>query len=122
MNNICIVGRIGQDIETRNPGGKTVASCSVAVRRPFVKSDGVDTDWFNVEAWGKSADFLINYGSKGRLVAVSGRLESRKHEDKVYWTLKADNVSLLDRPRDDAPAGGNSVVAPGEYDPFAQED
>jgi single-strand DNA-binding protein len=113
MNNLNITGRIGQDITTRKAGTNTVASCSVAVRRKFVKSGGVDTDWFRIEAWGKEGEYLINYGAKGRLLAVTGSIQFREHDGKTYHDVKADHVELLDRGNDQATTTDDSV------DPFA---
>ena len=88
---------------------------------------------------GKTADFVSNYATKGRLVAVDGRLEQRKYQasdgqNREIIEVVAENVSLLDRPRDDghgggggggtAAGGGNTggpAPAPDEYDPFADE-
>lgn len=96
MNNISIIGRLGKDPEIRQTtNGKSVCNFSVAVNRRFNKDE---SDWFNVTCWGKTAEFASNYLSKGRLVAVTGRMESRKHEDKTYWDLVADDVQGLDRP------------------------
>jgi single-strand DNA-binding protein len=116
--NVTCVGRLVRDPESKQVGGHTVVKGCVAFDKFKPDANGDKGCFLDFDAWGKSADFLINYGSKGRLVAVSGRLESRKHDDKVYWTLKADNVSLLDRPRDDAPAADPL----GEYDPFASDE
>jgi len=104
MNQINIIGRIGKDPESRTTtSGKQVASFSVAVNRKFKNQDGeYDSDWFNVTVWGAQSEYVMNYLGKGRLVAVSGRMESRKHEDKTYWDLVADNVQSLDRPREDS--------------------
>jgi single-strand DNA-binding protein len=77
MNNITITGNLGKDPETRTTANsKEVTSFSVAVR----KRTGEDSQWFNVVAWGQQGSYAKEYGSKGRKVAVSGRMESRKYE------------------------------------------
>jgi len=120
MNNISIIGRLPRDPESRNtPTGKTVAKFSLAVRKFKAASDGSDTDWFDVEAWGHDADYVTNYGTKGRLAAVCGRMESRKHEGKTYWTIKATSVSFLDRPTDSITAEAPTTNADAAIDPFA---
>lgn len=98
MNTICIVGRLTADPNVREVGDKTVAEFSVAVSR-FKKDEA---DFFSVKAWGRTAEFCKNYLSKGRLVSVTGRMESRKFEKDgrtvTYWDIVADSVNGLDKP------------------------
>ena len=122
--------------------GKNVVSFSVAVNKRVKPQDPNEPDafFFRVSAWGQTAEYVNNYLTKGRLVAVDGRLESRKYTDKEGQSreiveIVADNVTGLDRPRDEnssqpsgggggnsAPAPRNSSAAiPDEYDPFADE-
>lgn len=114
--NLTIIGRLTRDPELKNVGGKDVAKISVAWDKYKPDADGQKACFMDCDVWGKSAEYITNYGAKGRLVVVMGRLESRKHDDKTYWTLKADNVTLLDR-------GDQATTTPavGEYDPFAQD-
>ncbi len=98
MNKICIVGRLTADPNVRQVGERNVAEFSVAVNR-FKKDEA---DFFTVKAWGKTADFCANYLSKGRMVSVDGRMESRKYEKDgrmvTVWDIVADNVNGLDKP------------------------
>jgi single-strand DNA-binding protein len=60
------------------------------------------TEWVNVVVWGKPAEFCANYLSKGRLVFVEGRMETRKWQDKSgtdrYTTeINASQVTALDK-------------------------
>ena len=134
LNVVAVTGRMTRDIEMRSTTtGKTVGSFAVAV-------DGRskdDTSFFEVVAWGQQAEFLENYGGKGRMVAVSGRLVQRKYEKdgqtRSVVEIVAESINLLDRAQDDgggngggqrasnpAPAsGGRAPAAPDEYDPFA---
>jgi single-strand DNA-binding protein len=113
-----------------------VCDFSIAVSKRFKPQDGSpDADFFRVSAWGATADYVANYLAKGRLVAVEGRLQSRKFQasdgsNREVVEIVADNVQGLDRPREDggasagAPAAkGSSAPAPNpdEYDPFADE-
>lgn len=124
MNSVNLVGRLTRDPELRNTTtGKTVASFGIAVQKRFKPQDGSpDADFFNVSAWGQTAEFCANYLTKGRLVSISGRLQQSSYEkdgrkvDKVE--VVADTVQGLDRPKDDA----QPMAAPvEEYDPFAEE-
>ena len=104
MNIIVITGRLTKDPETRTTStGKNVASFTVAVDKQFPPQDGGPTaDFFDVSCWSKQAEYVENYGKKGRLVAVEGRMESRQYTDKndqkrTVWQITASNVSFLDR-------------------------
>lgn len=133
MNNVCIVGRLTGDPEVRmTNNGKDVCSFSVAVDRTY-KQDGQPTaDFFRCTGWGHTAKFVGDYLGKGRLVAVSGRMQQKQWTDKDGatrrdWELIADNVSAIGPKPDGSvsaaqePAHGSqpSPSAPDEYDPFA---
>ena len=91
-NTINVIGRVGGPVQTRQVGERTVAKFSVAVNRP---TKDKDTDWFNVEVWGKAAEAAEKMIDKGSLVAVSGSMNSRKHEGKEYWTLNANDWQFV---------------------------
>jgi single-strand DNA-binding protein len=148
VNRVVLIGRLTRDPELRTTNsGKNVVEFSIAVQKRIKPADGsADADFFRVKAWGQTADYVNSYLQKGRLVAVDGRLETRKWTDqngtnRESVEVVADNVNGLDRPRDDAGgnsgggsySGGNSgggapaarpvTAAPSEdeYDPFADE-
>ena len=149
VNRVVLIGRLTRDPELRTTNsGKNVVEFSIAVSKRVKPQDGApDADFFRVKAWGQTADYVNSYLTKGRLVAVDGRLETRKWTDqngtnRESVEVVADNVNGLDRPRDDAGgnsgggsyAGGNTgggAAAPArpvsaapseeEYDPFADE-
>ena len=140
LNRIVLVGRLTRDPELRTTNsGTSVVEFSIAVDKRIKPKDAnaPTADFFRVKAWGQSGEFISNYGSKGRLVSVDGRMESRKYTDKdgnnrEVWEVVADQLSLLDRPREDgggaapaprAAAAGSGGFAPSadEYDPFADE-
>ncbi|MCG3140729.1 MAG: Single-stranded DNA-binding protein [Anaerolineae bacterium] len=106
LNKVMIIGRLGRDPEMRyTPSGKPVTSFSVAVSRTYTKPEGErveETDWFNVVAWGRLAEICSQYLTKGSLVYVEGRLETRSWEgdngQKHYRTeVVAGDVNILDR-------------------------
>jgi single-strand DNA-binding protein len=109
LNRIVIIGRLTRDPELRTTTtGKSVAEFSVAVNKRMKPQDGSpDADFFTIKCWGQTAEFANEYLSKGRLVSIDGRMESRKYEKDgkthTVWDLVADSVQSLDRPRDDAP-------------------
>ncbi|WP_026478085.1 single-stranded DNA-binding protein [Alkaliphilus transvaalensis] len=100
MNSVVLIGRLARDPELRfTTSGKAVATFSVAVNRTFSKTK--EADFFNIVVWGKSAEHSANYLSKGRLVGIQGRLQSRSYEtqtgEKRYVTeVVADQVEFLE--------------------------
>lgn len=102
LNNVIIMGRIGNDIELRKTGGGTsVVTFPVACDRDF-KTDGEKvTDWLDVVAWRNTAEYLAKYGSKGRMVVIKGSVQTRSWTDKDGNKRKAveivtDNVYFAD--------------------------
>jgi single-strand DNA-binding protein len=85
LNKVMIIGYLGKDPEMRyTPSGRAVTTYSVAVNRSYVSADGekkIETEWFNVIAWGSLAEISAQYLTKGERVYVEGRLQSRRWED-----------------------------------------
>lgn len=81
MNQVFLVGRLGQDPELRYTQNQTaVANFSLATTE-YVKNEQ-QTEWHRVVCWGKTAENVGKYTQKGRQVAVRGRLQTRTWEDK----------------------------------------
>lgn len=111
LNRITITGRLTQDPELRTTqSGISVTSFSIACQRDYKNANGDrETDFFNVTAWRATAEFVTQYFSKGSLITVDGRLESRKYTDKdgnnrVAIEIKADNVYFGESKGDGQPA------------------
>ncbi|MCW5940181.1 MAG: single-stranded DNA-binding protein [Fimbriimonadaceae bacterium] len=135
INRVVLVGRLTRDPELRSTStGKQVCDFSIAVQKKFKPQDGSpDADFFRVSAWEKTAEFVANYLTKGRLVAVDGRLQSRKFtaqdgSNREVVEIVAENVQGLDRPREDGEGGGGRATAAvaavpdeDEFDPFAND-
>lgn len=134
VNRVVLVGRLTKDPELRTTTtGKNVVEFSIAVTKRIKPQDGSpDADFFRIKAWGNQAEYVSNYLTKGRLVAIDGRLEQRRYtasdgQNREVIEVVADNVQGLDRPRDDASGApvaavvGGSAPSPDEYDPFADE-
>ena len=134
VNRVILVGNLGRDAELKHTGGGTaVCTVGVATSEKFKDRDGNQketTEWHNVVIWGKTAEALAAYLTKGKQIYVEGRLQTRVWTDKEgnerkTTEVKADRVVLLgggsrDSGRrdqtavDDAPA-----TAPGDDDiPF----
>ena len=84
LNRVVIMGRLTRDSELRHTqSGNAVTSFSLAVERDFKGQDGEKvTDFIDVVAWRNTAEFVSRYFTKGRMMVVDGRLQSRKWEDR----------------------------------------
>ena len=110
LNHIVIMGRLTRDPELRYTQSNTpVASFTVAVDRDFGGRDGGEkqTDFIDCSAWRQTGEFVSKYFRKGSMIVVSGRLQSRKWQDRdgnnrTNWEISADNVYFGEsRRRDD---------------------
>lgn len=84
LNHIDLMGRLTRDPELRHTqAGKAVASITLAVERDYTAPGAEkETDFIDVVLWGNTAEFASKYFSKGRMAAVSGRLQIRNWQDK----------------------------------------
>lgn len=90
LNKICLMGRLTIDPELRQTqSNKAVCSFSLAVAREFSRDE---TDFIDIVAWGKTAEFVSKWFHKGQLVAVCGRIQTRNFEDKNGNRRKAVEV------------------------------
>ncbi|MCY6485354.1 single-stranded DNA-binding protein [Clostridium aestuarii] len=103
MNRVVLIGRLTKDPELRfTPGaGKAVTSLTLAVDRRFKSPGQPEADFIPIVVWGKQAETTANYMSKGRLMGVSGRIQTRSYEAKDgsrrYVTeVVADEVQFLE--------------------------
>ena len=83
MNKVILIGRLVQDPELRHTNeGSPFCNFSLAVQRDFTNRDGEkETDFIDIIAWKKTGEAVAQYLKKGRLVAVTGRLQINKNED-----------------------------------------
>jgi single-strand DNA-binding protein len=85
INRIAIMGRITKDLELKTtPNGISVVSFSIATDRKY-KEKGTDkpaSDFFEIVAWRKTAEFICKYFGKGQLIALDGELQTRSYADK----------------------------------------
>jgi single-strand DNA-binding protein len=141
LNKAILIGNLGRDAEMRfTAGGAAVANFSLATTDKWTDKDGQKqerTEWHRVVLWGKTAEALQEYLTKGKQIYVEGRLQTRewtnKEQQKVKTTeIVADKVVLLGgggggegrmgggRPvRETVPADTSHVDAPNDDDiPF----
>ncbi|AEH01013.1 MULTISPECIES: single-stranded DNA-binding protein [unclassified Lacinutrix] len=85
-NKVQLIGNLGQDPEIINlESGKMLAKFSIATNDSYKNANGekiTDTQWHNVVAWGKTAQIIEKYVTKGKEVAIEGKLTTRSWEDK----------------------------------------
>ena len=95
LNHITLMGRLTKEPELRQTQNQTaVATFTLACERDFGDKQ---TDFIDCVAWRQTAEFVSKYFSKGQLVAVEGRMQSRKWEDRdgnkrTSWEVVADRV------------------------------
>ena len=94
FNKVILIGRLTRDPELRyTPNGHAVGSFTLAVNRPFKAENGEQQiDFIDVVTWRKVAEQVGQYLSKGRLVAIDGRLQIRSYEDRNGVKRKAAEV------------------------------
>ncbi len=102
-NKVQLIGNLGNDPEIINlDGGKTLAKFSIATNESYKNAKGekvTDTQWHNIVAWGKTAQIIEKYVTKGKEVAIEGKLTSRSYEtkegEKRYVTEVVCNELLM---------------------------
>ena len=118
INNAVIMGRLTADPELRTTGnGIGVCGFTVAVDRNY-RPEGEErqTDFINVVAWCKTADFVSRYFRKGQMIAVQGSIQTRNYEDRngnkrTAVEIVADNISFCGS-KAETGAGGQNTGAP----------
>lgn len=128
MNKVFLIGRLTRDVDYKSAGETTVAKFNVAVDR-FKKGEA---DFINCVAFGKTADFINNYFSKGSKIVIEGRWQTgsytNKEGQKVYTNdCVIDKVEFGEGKKDSAtsaPEGVDDFMSANDVDaecPFGQE-
>ncbi len=85
-NKVQLIGNLGNDPEIINlESGKTLAKFSIATNESYKNAEGekvTDTQWHNVVAWGKTAEIVEKFITKGKEIAIEGKLTTRAWDDK----------------------------------------
>jgi len=104
VNKVILVGNLGRDAELRyTPGGAAVATINMATTEVWNDKGGQrqeKTEWHRVVLWGKSAESLTEYLTKGKQIYVEGRLQTRQWDDKDgnkrhTTEIRGDRIVLL---------------------------
>lgn len=125
VNKFIGVGRLTKDIDLRSTAsGTSVSNFTIAIQRKFKDANGErQSDFINCVAFGKTADFLKSWFSKGAMLSVEGRIQVRNYEDKdgkkVYVTeVVAEDVGFIgkvEKKADEAPGLPEEFDATDDY-------
>lgn len=115
INKVVLMGRITRDLELKTtPQGVSVLSFTVAVDRGYARQgEERQADFINIVAWRSTAEFVSKYFTKGQMIAICGRIQTRTWDDqegkKHYVTeVVADEVSFTESKK-------NTESAPVSY-------
>ncbi|EXJ23008.1 Single-stranded DNA-binding protein [Alkalibacterium sp. AK22] len=87
MNSVDFIGRLTKDVVLKDLGeGRFVTNNTLAVRRSFRKDGTAEADFIPFVAWGKRAELLEEFCSKGDLIALSGKMQSRSYKREAEET------------------------------------
>ena len=109
MNQVNLVARIGKEIELKYlPSGSAIASFSVAINQDYKKQDGTKvekTSWFDITAFGKTAENVNKYFNKGSMIGITGELEqqtwtAQDGSKRSKIIIKLQNFTFIDRKQD----------------------
>ena len=123
VNKVILVGNLGRDAELRyTPGGAAVATLNLATTEVWNDKSGQrqeKTEWHRIVLWGKSAESLAEYLTKGKQIYVEGRLQTRQWDDKDgnkrYTTeIRGDRIVLLGGGSGGRGGGGGQTYDRGE--------
>ena len=124
LNDIKIHGYLGRDPELKeykNAQGETRSLCNLSVG---VSRVGDGTDWFDATIFGKRAEVVEKFFSKGSQIIVSGRMQAdtveKEGQKRKYWKLIANDFDFCDSK--DSPRGTNNEAAQGDNWEQQEED
>ena len=144
LNNCTMMGRLTREPEIRHTKGdepKMVAKFGLAVERDYTAQGEKITDFFEVETWQKTAEFVEKYLKKGQLIALEGKLHRSEWtkpetgEKRFSYYIEAKNIYFAEAkksgpentaaeeaPQEDSPQPGgfDPFDDEGDFDPFAE--
>ncbi len=126
INNVVLCGRMTRNPELRRTGNGTPGtSFTLAVNRTFKSDNGPDADFINCVVWNKQAENTERYCSKGSMVGVTGRIQTRNYDNnqghKVYVTeVVCDSIQFLDTKNSNNSAQQDNRQQRAQYNQPAQ--
>lgn len=131
INNVTLIGRLVSPPELKKtPNNVSVLQGTLAVNRNFKNENGDrEADFIQFQAWRGTADIIAQYCSKGSLIGLTGRIQTRSYDNqqgqRVYVTeVVAESVELLEsrnKQQEQAPAQPSNNYT-GANNPFSQPD
>ncbi len=140
MNEVCLTGRLAADPDLKfTPSGKPVCAMRIAVNRRYNPNlEKQEADFFNLVAFGPTAEYAANNFEKGMLIEVNGNLRdnsytARDGTKKYRVEVWINNANRLSKPKDQegqagqsqqrqpAPSQGQTLPDDDSFDPFAEE-
>ena len=122
MNKVFLIGRLSRDPELRHTtSGTAVCQINVAISRPVAQGSEPQTDFINVVVWNKQAENVARYLSKGRQIAIEGRIQTRNYDNnegkRTYVTeVIASNVEFLGSANDNNRTNNNDSYNENPFD------
>lgn len=124
LNKVILMGRLTKDPEIRytSENNVPVARFTLAISRNFAKKgEERQADFINCVAWNKTAEFINNYFAKGKMMVVSGRIQTGSYDGqdgkKIYTTdVVAEEVSFGDSKSDDSNKSNNNAASSNAND------
>jgi single-strand DNA-binding protein len=129
MNTITLVGRLGKDVEqSTSKANKPIAKFSIATNDGY--GDNKKTNWHNCVAFGKTAEILAQYVSKGSEIAVNGSVDYNQYEDKqgvkkTFTSVLVNNFTFIggkNNQTSDTPPAYQAQETPGANNNDPDED
>lgn len=97
MNNVTLMGRLTRDPELkRTSKDNSYCNFTLAVNRPKTKDGTQEADFISCTAWNKTAEVIESWLQKGDRLAVVGRLNVTKRDDKYYTNVIVDKINFID--------------------------
>ncbi|MBE6779717.1 MAG: single-stranded DNA-binding protein [Clostridia bacterium] len=127
FNLVVLTGRLTADPELKTTtNGTNVTTFSIAVERRYRSGEERQTDFINIVAWQKTAEFITKYFKKGNLIGIEGSIQTRRYQDKNgnnrnVFEVIANNVQFVESKRDSAGAEGASF-SNADVNDFAEMD
>lgn len=129
MNKVILMGNLTRDPEIRyaQNTNMAIARFSLAVNRRYAKEGETDSDFFNLTAFGKQAEFVEKYFSKGSRMLVTGRVQNdnytNKNGEKVYSVqIITEEIEFCERKGSGAKTDDQPTPPPAGDDDFVDVD
>ena len=129
FNLVVLTGRLTADPELKTtPNGIPVTSFSIAVNRNYRSGEEPQTDFINIVAWRKTAEFITRFFKKGSLIGIEGSIQTRRYTDKnganrTAFEVVVNNAQFVESKRDSAaPAAEPASYSNAGMNDFAEID